>query len=104
MSIIVRIAVDEDSCQSDISFQKMTSNYKWQEMTNKRQSMLIDDICQKDCYRVVRSLSVCRKTKVEGGNRNRNKNDKYDKQRWKVATETNMTNKTDSNMDWDNMV
>ena len=28
----------------------------------------------------------------------------YDKQRWKVATETNMTTKTDSNMDWDNMV
>ena len=25
----------------------------------------------------------------------------YDKQRWKVATETNMTNKTDSNMDWE---
>ena len=112
MSIIVRIAVDEDSCQSDMLFQQMTSNYKWQEMTNKRQSMLIDDICQKDCWRVVRSLSVCRQTKVEGGNRNKydkikvegGNEEKYDKQSWKVATETNMTNKTDSNMDWDNMV
>ena len=102
MSIIVRISVDEDSCQSDMLFQNMTSNHKWQEMTNKRQSMLIDDICQKNCWRVVRSLSVCRQTKVEGGNRN--KNDKYDKQRWKMATETNMTNTTESNMDWDNMV
>ena len=102
MSIIVRIAVDEDSCQSDMLFQQMTSNYKWQEMTNQRQSMLIDDICQKDCWRVVRSLTVYRQTKVEGGNRK--KYDKYDKQRWKVAIESNMTNKADSNMDWDNLV
>ena len=67
-------------------------------MTNKRQSMLIDDICQKDCWRVVRSLSVCRQTKVEGGNRN--KYDKYDKQRWKVATETNMTNMKNKGGRW----
>ena len=44
MAIIVRITVNEDSYQSDMLFQKMTSNYKWQEMTNKRQSMLIDDL------------------------------------------------------------
>ena len=37
MSIIVRIAVDEDSCQSDMLFQKMTSNYKWQAITNDKQ-------------------------------------------------------------------
>ena len=28
MSIIVRIAADEDSCRSDMLFQQMTSNYK----------------------------------------------------------------------------
>ena len=33
---------------------------------------------------------------MEGSN-----GEKYDKQSWKVATKTNMTNKTDSNMDWE---